>query len=43
MALVNMPDKLESHDIVTLKPVGSLFFADAAEFEENLPDVELVK
>jgi SulP family sulfate permease len=33
------PAKLPSHEIVILEPVGSLFFAGAAEFEEDLPDV----
>jgi len=34
-----VPELLTSRDIVTLLPVGSLFFAGAAEFEEHLPDV----
>jgi SulP family sulfate permease len=33
------PAKLPSHEIVILEPVGSLFFAGAAEFESDLPDV----
>ena len=33
------PDVLVDDDIVILQPVGSLFFAGAAEFEEHLPDV----
>ena len=33
------PEKLPSHEIVVLEPIGSLFFAGAAEFESDLPDV----
>jgi SulP family sulfate permease len=33
------PDTLTSNEIVALRPVGSLFFAGAAQFEEDLPDV----
>jgi SulP family sulfate permease len=33
------PEKLPSHEILILEPIGSLFFAGAAEFEEDLPDV----
>ena len=33
------PETLTSEEIVMLQPVGSLFFAGAAEFEEALPDV----
>jgi SulP family sulfate permease len=33
------PEKLPSNEIVILEPVGSLFFAGASEFEEDLPDV----
>jgi SulP family sulfate permease len=33
------PEALVDDDIVILQPVGSLFFAGAAEFEEHLPDV----
>ncbi len=33
------PEKLPSNEIVILEPVGSLFFAGAAEFESDLPDV----
>ncbi len=33
------PQTLTSGEIVMLQPVGSLFFAGAAEFEEALPDV----
>jgi SulP family sulfate permease len=33
------PSELPSHEIVILEPVGSLFFAGAAEFESDLPDV----
>ena len=35
----DVPDVLPSGEIVALLPVGSLFFAGAAEFEENLPEV----
>jgi SulP family sulfate permease len=31
------PDRLPSHQVVILVPIGSLFFAGAAEFEEDLP------
>jgi SulP family sulfate permease len=34
-----MPDALTSGEIVVLQPVGSLFFAGVAEFEEYLPEV----
>ena len=34
-----VPDELSSGEIVVLQPIGSLFFAGAAEFEEHLPDV----
>ncbi|MEA3335977.1 MAG: SulP family inorganic anion transporter [Chloroflexota bacterium] len=34
-----VPDELSSEEIMTLMPIGSLFFAGAAEFEEELPDV----
>jgi SulP family sulfate permease len=34
-----VPETLTSRAIVVLQPIGSLFFAGAAEFEENLPDV----
>ncbi len=33
------PAELPSNEIVMLEPVGSLFFAGAAEFESDLPDV----
>ena len=33
------PEALPSGEILMLQPVGSLFFAGAAEFEENLPKV----
>jgi SulP family sulfate permease len=36
---VETPEKLPSDEIVILEPFGSLFFAGAAEFEEDLPDV----
>jgi SulP family sulfate permease len=34
-----VPEKLSSGDIVMLQPIGSLFFAGTAEFEEHLPEV----
>jgi sulfate permease, SulP family len=34
------PKQLPSNEVVVLAPVGSLFFAAATEFEENLPAVE---
>ena len=34
-----VPQELSSREIVTLMPVGSLFFAGVAEFEEHLPDI----
>jgi SulP family sulfate permease len=34
-----VPDALTDGEIVVLQPVGSLFFAGAAEFDEDLPDV----
>lgn len=34
-----VPHQLPSHEIVILNPIGNLFFAGAAEFEENLPEV----
>jgi SulP family sulfate permease len=34
-----VPDQLPSGEIVVLQPIGSLFFAGTAEFEEHLPDV----
>jgi SulP family sulfate permease len=33
------PDRLSSGEVVIIQPIGSLFFAGAAEFEEHLPDV----
>jgi SulP family sulfate permease len=33
-----VPDELESEEIYNLQPIGSLFFAGAAELEEDLPD-----
>jgi SulP family sulfate permease len=33
------PNELPSGEIVILNPIGNLFFAGAAEFEENLPEV----
>jgi SulP family sulfate permease len=35
----DVPEELPSREIVVLLPVGSLFFAGAAEFEERLPEV----
>jgi SulP family sulfate permease len=34
-----VPEELSSGEIVVLHPIGSLFFAGAAEFEEHLPDI----
>ncbi|MFC2046116.1 SulP family inorganic anion transporter [Chloroflexota bacterium] len=34
-----VPAELPSGEIVILQPIGSLFFAGVAEFEEKLPDV----
>ena len=34
-----VPDQLPSGEILVLQPIGSLFFAGTAEFEEHLPDV----
>lgn len=34
-----VPETLSSGEIVALLPIGSLFFAGAAEFEEHLPEV----
>jgi len=34
------PKQLPSNQVILLSPVGSLFFAGAAEFEEDLPSVE---
>ena len=34
------PKQLPSNQVILLSPVGSLFFAGAAEFEEDLPAVE---
>ena len=36
----DVPDALSSKEIVALLPVGSLFFAGAAQFESQLPDVD---
>ena len=33
------PEELTSCESVTLMPIGSLFFAGSAEFEEHLPDI----
>jgi SulP family sulfate permease len=33
------PQELSSGEIVTLMPIGSLFFAGVAEFEEHLPEI----
>ena len=35
----DVPEELQSGEIVILQPIGSLFFAGTAEFEEHLPDV----
>lgn len=34
----SVPAALPSNEVTVLEPVGSLFFAGAAEFEEHLPD-----
>ncbi len=34
-----VPEELPSREIVILQPIGSLFFAGVAEFEEHLPKV----
>ncbi len=34
-----VPEALPSHEIVALLPIGSLFYAGAAEFEDQLPDI----
>jgi SulP family sulfate permease len=34
-----LPEKLSSGEILILNPIGNLFFAGAAEFEEHLPEV----
>lgn len=34
-----VPESLPDEEIVVLLPVGSLFYAGAAEFEERLPEV----
>jgi SulP family sulfate permease len=34
-----VPETLPSGEVVILQPIGSLFFAGVAEFEEHLPDV----
>ncbi|MFN2255370.1 MAG: SulP family inorganic anion transporter [Candidatus Promineifilaceae bacterium] len=38
LAEAPLPAELESEEVYMLYPVGSLFFAGAAELEENLPD-----
>jgi len=38
-AETDLPTKLPSNEIVILQPIGSLFFAGVAEFDEKLPDV----
>ena len=38
LAEAPVPDVLESEETYILNPVGNLFFAGAAELEENLPD-----
>ncbi|MGB3717063.1 MAG: SulP family inorganic anion transporter [Candidatus Promineifilaceae bacterium] len=35
----SLPEELPSGEIVAILPVGSLFFAGAAEFEEHLPEI----
>ena len=35
----DVPDVLTSREIVALLPIGSLFYAGAAEFESQLPEV----
>jgi SulP family sulfate permease len=35
----SLPKELPSGEIVAILPVGSLFFAGAAEFEEHLPEI----
>jgi SulP family sulfate permease len=35
-----VPETLPNGEIVILQPIGSLFFAGTAEFEEHLPDVD---
>jgi SulP family sulfate permease len=34
-----VPEELSSGEIVVLNPIGNLFFAGVAEFEEHLPDI----
>ena len=34
-----MPKEVPDGEVLVLLPIGSLFFAGAAEFEEDLPDV----
>jgi SulP family sulfate permease len=34
-----VPKVLTSREVIVLQPIGSLFFAGAAEFEDDLPDV----
>jgi SulP family sulfate permease len=34
-----VPTKLTSGEIVILNPIGNLFFAGAAQFEEDLPEI----
>jgi SulP family sulfate permease len=34
-----VPEELPTGEIVVLQPIGNLFFAGVAEFEEHLPDV----
>jgi SulP family sulfate permease len=34
-----VPDQLESNEIVILQPIGSLFFAGAAKLEDQLPEI----
>jgi SulP family sulfate permease len=37
---IEAPEILPSGEVVILQPIGSLFFAGTAEFEEHLPDVD---
>jgi SulP family sulfate permease len=39
MVFASLPKELPSGEIVAILPVGSLFFAGAAEFEEHLPEI----
>jgi SulP family sulfate permease len=39
----DVPETLSSGEVMALLPIGSLFFAGAAEFEERLPDIDQVQ